>query len=238
MALQSRLDSDFLADQRFFVALSLALSLVIIAGFGQLVLRGIHSFADFPVRVHLHAIFLVAWLAIFCVQNWLAYVGKIALHRKLGWAAMLLVTAIVIANIHVTVMTIVDGRLPLQIAPGFWVSLGFVDTLGFGGLVVWAVALRHSTQWHRRLMFGATLMLSAAGLNRLFDPIFGDLGPIVSIAGQLGFVAVLAWHDSRAMGRIHPCTLVLAVLVLIQRFSPSILAEMPLVADLAESFTP
>lgn len=173
------------ADQGFFLGISVTLSLLILVGFGQLALRGITDPIGAPVRVHVHALLLLGWLGVFCSQNLLAWRGSIALHRKLGWTAILLVAAIVIANYYVTIMAIAEGRAGPGATPAGFLALGTADTLTFAGLIAWAVAKRRDTQWHRRLMFGATLMVAAAGINRLLGGISLPLAAILSIGSQL-----------------------------------------------------
>lgn len=220
---------DYRADQGIFLGLSAALALLTIVGFGQLAARGITDPRNFPLLVHAHALLLLGWLGVFCSQNWLAYQGNLAWHRRLGWPALVLVGAIVLANYHVTIGVIAEGRLHPQASVAFFLALGVVETLTFAGLVGWAIAMRRDTQLHRRLMFGATLMLSAPGINRLVGapPIPMDLPPSMalslSIGCQMAFVAILAWHDRRALGNIHKATLAIGLTVLIQRSLPSIL---------------
>ncbi len=215
---------NYRADQGFFLGISVALSLFTFLGFAQLAARGITDPVGAPVRVHGHAFLLVGWLALFCTQNWLAWRGNLSLHRLLGRSALLLVAAIVVANYVVTMGVIVEGRTgSAGFTPSSFLALGVADTLAFAGLIVWALVLRRDTQWHRRLMFGATLMLSAAGINRWLSFLSGPVQPVLSIALQLAFVAVIAWHDRKALGHVHKATIALFVMVAIQRATPNVL---------------
>jgi len=235
---QSSASPSYRADQAFFLVISVTLSLLILIGFGQLALRGIRVPADYPARVHLHLLLMVSWLAIFSTQNWLAYKGKIVSHRKLGWVAMALVAAIIVANLYVTIMKIVDGRLNPTFTPGHFVSLGSVDTLAFSGLVAWAMIQRHDTQWHRRLMFGATLMLSAAGFNRFLVPMDRTITDVISAVCQIGFLTILARHDFRLLGHVHKATALLFVIVPLQHLAPGLLGGVPIIARFGESLLP
>lgn len=235
---QSSASRSYRADQGFFLVISVTLSLLIVIGFGQLALRGIRVPADYPARVHLHLLLMVSWLAVFSAQNWLAYKGRIALHRRLGWVAMALVAAIVVANLYVTIMKIVDGRLNPIFTPGQFVSLGTVDTLAFSGLVAWAVIQRHHLQWHRRLMFGATLMLAAAGFNRFLVPMDRTIADAISAVFQIGFLTILARHDFRLLGHVHKATALVFVIVPIQHLAPGFLGGVPIVAKFGESLLP
>lgn len=230
---------NYRADQGFFLGIALALSLLTLAGFLQLALRGITDPIGAPVRVHVHALLLVGWLALFCTQNWLAYTNRIAFHRKLGWAALLLVGAIVVANYKVTVAVIAEDRMGAGgfTTPASFFALGTADTLSFAGLVAWAIARRRDTQWHRRLLFGATLMLSAAGFNRLLVDVPGAIAPLLSIGAQLAFVAAIAWHDRKALGRVHGATIAVAIVVLVQHAIPIVFPMIGPWNDLVTSIT-
>ncbi len=227
---------NYRADQGFFLAISVALSLLILIGFGQLAARGITVPAEFPIRVHVHALLLIAWLGTFSYQNWLAYKGNLKLHRTLGKVSVLLVVAIIVANAYVTVMTVVDGRMAPNFTPGRFFALGTADTLFFAGLVAWALALKRDTQWHRRLMFGATLILAAAGINRLLGNVAGSLSEYLSVAVQLAFLVVIAWNDRRMLGKVHPATLWLVPIVIVERMFPHVVGRFPPLVDFANSF--
>jgi hypothetical protein len=227
--------SNYRADQGFFTGISVGLSLLIAVGFAQLVVRGINDPADFPLRVHVHAVLLLSWLGLFSYQNWLAHKGTLAIHRKLGKASVLLIAAIIVANTYVTVMTVVDGRLGPQFTPGYFFALGASDTLFFAGLFGWALARKHDTQWHRRLMFGATLILSAAGFNRILSGV-GPLAEPISIAAQLAFLAAIAWNDRRVLGHVHKATLLLVPIIVFERLLPGMLGGFPPLAAFANSF--
>ncbi len=226
---------NYRADQGFFTGLSIALSLLILVGFGQLAARGITVPGEFPLRVHVHAFLLIAWLATFSYQNWLAYKGKLSRHRMLGRTALLIVFAIIIANAYVTIMVIMEGRLGPDFTPGSFIALGTADTLFFAGLVAWALSCTSDPQSHRRLMFGATLILAAAGINRLLGNVAGEYTEYLSIAVQLAFLAVMAWNDQRVLGHIHKTTLVLVPIVLVERALPHLLGDFPPVADFAQA---
>ncbi|MEL1249345.1 hypothetical protein [Aurantiacibacter gilvus] len=226
---------NYRADQGFFLGLSVILTVLILTGFGQLAARGITDPIGAPLRLHTHALLLVGWLGIFCMQNWLIYRGNLAWHRMLGWLAMALVAAIIVANYVVTIAVITEGRLGPQFTPAGFTALGTADTLTFVGLIGWAVAMRRNTQWHRRLMFGATLMVAAAGFNRLLGAL--PYSEVLSIASQLAFVAAIAWHDRRALGHIHKATIVIAAMVLIQRSLPTLLPKLDPWVDFTNRLT-
>lgn len=212
---------NYRADQGFFLGMALLLSLLTATGFAQLALRGITDPIGAPFRVHVHALLLGGWLILFCTQNLLAYWGNIKLHRKLGWAALLLVLAIMAANYHVTIRAIIEGRMGIAGAtPSSFLALGTADTLTFAGLVAWAIAKRRDTQWHRRLLFGATLMVAVAGFNRLLADMPPAIAPFLGIGTQFAFLAAITLHDRKVLGKVHGATIAVAIVVLVQHAIP------------------
>ena len=73
-------------EERFFGTLAILMALAIVAGFSMQWLAGRSTFYS-PLRVHLHAVAFMGWVALFVAQSWLATRGPLALHRKLGWIA-------------------------------------------------------------------------------------------------------------------------------------------------------
>ena len=77
-------------DERFFLLAAAIRVAVIIAGFTNLFLRGISTFAA-PWPVHLHAVTFMRWVGFFMPQGWLACRGRVELHQRLGWIGVALV---------------------------------------------------------------------------------------------------------------------------------------------------
>jgi hypothetical protein len=233
---QSVNPKNYRADQGFFLGIALVLSLLTALGFAQLALRGITDPVGAPFRVHLHAMLLGGWLVLFCTQNWLAFANRIAFHRTLGWTALALIAAIIVANYIVTLGVIHEGRAEsVGHTPSSFMALGTGDTLCFAGLIAWAISKRRDTQWHRRLLFGATLIFSAAGFNRLLADLPPEITPFLSIGAQLAFLAAIALHDRKALGQVHGATIAVGVVLAIQHSMPAILPRIGLWNDLVAS---
>lgn len=207
--------ASYLADQRFFTRLSLALAVVIVFGFLQWALRGFVAPLATPIWIHLHGIAMLGWLGILVLQNRLAECGNLALHRQLGRASLVLVTAITGLGIFAGRMALAMHRVPPFFSDAYFLALTHVEVIVFAAVVTAAIALRRHTQWHRRLMIGATIILMEPALGRLLPmPLLGQtLGGWLEAGLQLGFLGILARHDHKMLGRMHPATLLAMAII-------------------------
>ena len=224
----------YLADQGFFVRYAIFLALFILFGFAQFAARGYATFSTAPAIVHFHGGLMVAWLGIFITQNLLVHKGELAIHRKLGWFSAVMVVVIAVSGIQVGYHAVAEGRLPPFFAPAYFLALTSIGSLVFAGMVAWAVAMRRKVQWHRRLMLGAMFILLEPALGRLLPmPLLGAWGETVVLAFQLIFVWVLARHDRKILGQIHPATIATAVVLVVMHALIELLAMLPPLATFA-----
>lgn len=205
-----RPSSSYRGDQRFFTRLALALAAFIVFGFAQWALRGFVAPLNTPIWVHAHGIVMLSWLALIITQSTLAENGNLALHRRLGWSSLLLVPALMVLGVISGRMALALRRVPPFFTDAYFLSLTHVEVVAFGSMVAIAIAMRRQTQWHRRLMLGATVILMEPALGRLLPmPLLGQSsGAWLEAALQVSFLGIMARHDSKVLGRVHPATLV------------------------------
>ncbi|WP_231862602.1 adenylate cyclase [Sphingorhabdus sp. M41] len=206
--------SGYALDQRFFVRFSIIMAVVIILGFAQFAARGMVDLPAVPKWVHLHAILMLGWLGLLVTQNLLIQRSNIALHRKLGWLGGGLALIICVTGLYTGYMAVQLQRFPPFFTNSYFLALVLVEMLVFAVMVVWAIMLRRQTQWHRRIMFGATIIALEPAFGRLLPmPLLGDWGEWLILVCQLVFVAVMARHDRKIAGHIHPATLASGAIV-------------------------
>jgi len=229
--------TSWIADQRFFTRLAQGLAALIVFGFAQWALRGFVAPLKTPIWIHLHGLAMLGWLALIVTQNTLAGNGNLALHRRLGWASLVLVAAIMGFGIFSGRMALVLHRVPPFFTNAYFLSLTHVEVVVFGSMIAVAIAMRRQTQWHRRLMLGATIILMEPALGRLLPmPLLGQtVGAWVEAAVQLGFLTILARHDRKVLGRVHPATLVAMGTVVSVHALIQLLASAPAVAAIAQA---
>lgn len=223
-------------DQRFFARMAIGLTAFIIFAFAQWGLRGFVSPMTVPVWVHLHGVAMLAWLGLFVTQNLLAGGQNMALHRKLGWLSFALVLVIAGLGMFTGRMAVELHRVPPFFTNAFFLALTHVEATAFAVMVGSGIAMRRQTQWHRRMMFGATIVVMEPAFGRLVPaPILGPvLTPIIQLSLQLGVVAIIAWHDLKETGSIHPATRIVGISLMLVSGTIMALAVFPPFVSLAE----
>lgn len=224
------------SNETFYRRMAVGLAAFILFAFFQFALRGFVDYRAAPLWVHLHGAVFVSWLALFIAQALLAERGSLALHRRLGWAGAALALAMVLLGSYTGIRAVELGRVPPFFTGPFFLALTHVGVLGFGGLVGAAIAMRRRTDWHRRLMLGATVMLLEPAFGRLLPmPLLGaDVGEALAMVLQLGVLAFAARHDQRLIARVHPALIWSAGVVVVAHLMVSLLARAPFLADLAD----
>jgi uncharacterized membrane protein YozB (DUF420 family) len=218
----------FMADQAFFARYAITLALFIMFSFAQFSLRGFVDIRTMPLVVHAHAAVMVTWLALFVVQNQLVHRGEIAIHRKLGWISAAVVAAVAVLGCAVGYEALRLQMVPPFFTPGYFLSLTWIEAPAFAVVVAWAASLRRRTEWHRRIMFGATFILLEPALGRLLPmPLLGGYGEWVALIVQLGFVAILARHDKKVLGVVHPATVASATALVAVHSLVSLVSMLP-----------
>lgn len=226
----------YIRDQRFFARLAIGVAAFIVFAFAQWGLRGFVSPTTVPVWVHLHGLAMLGWLGLFVTQNLLAGGPNMALHRKLGWLSFALVIVIAGLGMFTGRMAVELHRVPPFFTNAFFLALTHVEATAFAVMVGSGIAMRRHTQWHRRLMFGATILIMEPAFGRLVPaPILGPvLTPIIQLALQLGVVAIIAWHDLKETGAIHPATRLVGTVLMLVTGTILALAAFPPFVSLAE----
>lgn len=128
----------------------LAISLVVIAvGFSQSYFNKLDEMA---FSYHLHAASASLWMILLITQPYLYKIGKIELHRKLGWISLILVPLIVIGGV-IMIKSMIQGQAFYP--PDSVYKLAFIDVItlaSFVGIYALAIYYRKELKLHARLM--------------------------------------------------------------------------------------
>ena len=219
----------------FWHRMAIGLAVFIVFGFLQFALRGFVDPVAAPFWVHVHGVAMLAWLALLIAQPTLVSRNNLALHRQLGRIGGLLAIFITLLGIFTGIASLMLGRFPPFFTPPYFLALTVTESLVFGAMVAWAIRRRRATDWHRRLMIGATIVILEPALGRLLPiPLMGPWAePAVALC-QLAVVAIVAAYDRRSRGVVHPATWAVAAVVIATRVAISLLAMTPPVIALAE----
>lgn len=190
-------------ELQFFAIVASIMAAVVVAGFTTQLAAGRSSF-DSPLRVHVHAVAFMGWVAIFLTQSWLAARGPLALHRRLGWIGAGWLVLMLAAAGWVIVVMARRGTVPFFFTPQQFLVGDPLMLVCFVGLTVGAIALRRQTEWHARLHI--------CGMAALMGPAFGRLIPMpllvpysfeISNVLGLSFLAAGMVRDRRQDRPIH-----------------------------------
>lgn len=191
-------------DERFFLKSAILMAAIIAAGFSFQLAMGRSTFAS-PLRVHVHAVLFMGWVAIYLIQNALVATDRVGLHRRLGWIAAGWMVAMTVSGIFVTVLVVRNGTTPFFFQPLQFLIFDPVAVSTFAGLTTAAIVLRRHTDWHRRLHFCGMTMLLAPAFGRLLPlPLLQPWSWEVTFAVTLLFPLFGMWSDLRRRGRLHP----------------------------------
>src|SRR3546814_12265857 len=118
---------------------------------------------------------MLAWLALLIAQPTLVTRDNLARHRQLGRIGGLLAIFITGLGIFTGIAPLVLNRFPPFFTPPHFLALTVTDSLVFGAMVAWAIRRRRATDWHRRLMLGATIVILSPALGRMLPiPLLGQ----------------------------------------------------------------
>ena len=223
-----------LAGERFWQRMAIGLALFIFVAFAQFAFRGLADPVAAPIWVHLHALAMFGWLGLLVVQPRLAAAGNRTLHRQLGWTGTALATIIVGLGIFTGFAAVILHRQPPFFTAPYFLALTAIEAIAFGLLVYAAIRRRRATDWHRRLMLGATIIVLEPALGRVLPlPLMIGWSDIPIGLVELAVVGLIALHDRRTIGRVHPATIRVALAVVVTRIAVYSLALAPPVEELA-----
>lgn len=192
------------AERRFFMFLSLAMALTIVAGFSLNLAMGRSSFAV-PLAYHAHAVVFMGWLALFVAQAVTIGTGRRALHIRLGRLAYAWIPVLVALGIMIMVVVARRNGGPFFFAVNEFLVSNTAGVLCFGGLAWWSLRVRRHNGWHRRLMISAMAILTGPGIGRLLPmPLLIPNAWTISFVVSMIFPVIGMAADLRRYGRVHP----------------------------------
>jgi hypothetical protein len=192
-----------IGDERFFLGVAIAMTLVIVGGFSTQLAAGRSTFYS-PPLVHAHAIMFMGWVTIYLFQNVLVTTGRMDLHRRLGWVAAGWIVPMIVLGFGVTVAMVRRGQVPFFFRPLHFLLFDPLSLVTFAGLTGSAILLRNKTEWHRRLHLCGMAMLMGPGFGRLLPmPLLAPWAWEASFAAGMIFPIVGVVWDLRRNGRVH-----------------------------------
>lgn len=225
MATRAPVSIALAGERRFFLILSLAMTLVIVAGFSMQLAMGRSSF-HVPLLVHVHAFVFFGWTFFFLLQTTLAATGSVALHRRLGWIGAVWAALLLVIGTVITAVVVQQGRTPFFFTPLYFLMMNPLSVFVFAGLLAAAIRLRHRPEWHRRLMICAMAGITGPGIGRLLP-----LPLLIPFAGWAVFATFMLFpiagmiRDRRHTGSVHTAWIVGAAVLTVSQSVMSLAAN-------------
>lgn len=188
----------------------LAVWVAIVVGFGiDLVHRAHTGQLDFPLIVHLHVVAYGGWLVVLAAQVWLVRTGRVAAHRQLGRAALVLLPLMLVLGPAAAIASASNPYMPDRWIA--WLIVQFTNAIGGVALLAAGYAWRRRAAAHKRLMVLGTIALTEPGFGRIWEaPLLARWGDgylamaFATYVGTLALVLAVGLYDLATRRRLHP----------------------------------
>jgi hypothetical protein len=206
-------------ERWFFIGMALAMLATSTAGFMPSLVHTAGRRAPISLLAAAHGIVFFAWLLIFLVQSRLVASRRVAPHRKLGLASVI-VLALMIPLAYTTTFAMVrrafdlSGDLRIDHDPLYESIFPFSNILIFSVLVIAALAYRRRPEIHKRFILFANIELMPAPLAHLIGhtPWLASLPAAIIMIPISMFVIAAVARDVLLARQVHPLTWGLALL--------------------------
>jgi hypothetical protein len=170
-------------------------------------LKFLFGLPPLTLAAHLHGLIATLWLGLHYTQARLIAAHRVALHKRLGIFTACVGIVLAIHGFHFAIAGVAAGHAPPGRDPLQFLSVPMGTISMFVLFLAGALAMRKKREWHKRLMFLASLTLILPAAGRLDSLIMVPLGLPRAVIGFWLTVAFVAWawaNDWRKLHRIHP----------------------------------
>jgi uncharacterized membrane protein YozB (DUF420 family) len=203
-------------------AVVFAIWLAIVVGFGIDIVRRAHIGAlTFPLIIHLHAVTYTAWLVLIAAQVWLVRTGRVAVHKRLGLAAPILLPLMLVLGPAAAIYDVANNPyMPDKWIA--WLSVQFTNAFGSAVLLAAGLLMRRDPPSHKRLMLMGTIALTEPGFGRIWEAplsaLWGDGYVPLTFATYVGtwlLVVAVGAYDVATRRRLHPAYVAATLWILV-----------------------
>jgi hypothetical protein len=205
-------------DRAMIAGVVFAIWLAIAAGFGiDMVRRAQLGALNFGLIVHLHAAAYTLWLVLLAAQVWLVRTGRVAVHKRLGMAALILLPGMLFTGPATAYYGVANNPyMPDKWIA--WLSVNFTNAFGAIVLLTAGFLMRRNSPAHKRLMVMGTIALTEPGFSRIWAPFLeARLGEgylpfyFSTYIGTLLLVVAVGAYDLATRRRLHPAYIAAAL---------------------------
>ena len=211
-------------ERRFFTGMALGMICISFLAFIPSIAHPAERRAPLSALAAAHGLVFFAWLLVFLIQSRLIATHRVAIHRRLGLASIVIL-ALMIPLAYTTTIAMVrrgydlSGDLSIGINNELALETVFplANLLIFTTLAIAALAYRFRPEIHKRLMLFANIELMPAPLAHLIGhtPWLSLLPAAIVMVPIAVFVLAAVGRDLLVARRIHPLTWGLAILRII-----------------------
>jgi hypothetical protein len=196
-----------IARNRFPIIAAATVTAVIALGFSRTYyFKFLFDAPPLHLAAQLHGLVASLWLVLHVTQARLVAAHRVDIHKRLGILTACVGLFLAAQALSLGIAGVAAGRAPPGRNPLEFLSVPIGTTTMFVLFLVSALALRRKREWHKRLMFLATLALIVPAAGRFDTMIMLPLGlPRGALATwiSVAFVAWAWWDDWRKRGRVH-----------------------------------
>jgi hypothetical protein len=206
----------------FYVAVACLAAFIAAIGFSRRYILPLAAGTfDAPAIVHLHGIFMFAWILFTILQTALVASGRVSTHRSLGMAGIALGTLIVFTATQIAILLLARELKNGGPSPREFAATLLSIALLIAGLFTSAIANVNRAEVHKRLMLLTIFVILTPALARIIQLIDGSMTRLLrnDLAGLASDALILIpiAYDVRTRGKPHPAYLIGAgCIVLVQ----------------------
>ena len=193
-------------DHYFFSGTAWLMLASVLLGFGPTYYwAGVFN-APLPSRIiHLHGAVFSCWILLLIVQNSLASVGRVDIHKKLGLAGFVLACLMVIVGWVAATDRLARGTAPPGLDTYFFYIVPMTDMIIFGTLIFFAFRTRRDPSTHKRIIYIATVGVLIAAIARFPVRWLFHNAAHAAIASY-AFLLLLVGYDLWSTRKVHRAT--------------------------------
>ena len=196
-------------DRVFYSGMAILMALTVFAGFARTFY--LRAYFDAPTisgsgsltpLMYLHGAVFTGWVLLFVVQTALVSARRVAVHRRLGVAGMVLAASMVVVGLQTATTAAAKGAAPPGADPIAFMAVPFTDMVLFTLFVSSAFWKRRDREAHKRLMLLAYVSIVTAAIARI--PGLLGVSPLVAFGLSLVFVGMGMTYDRYSRHAVHP----------------------------------
>lgn len=184
----------------YFSVVSVLLLALSVLGFSDNLFTDIGQPSNSDPKFVVHGLFCLAWMMVFVAQANLVRTGRVAWHRRLGIAGLVVAVGVTVSTVYVfAVLWKGWDAMP------FFVKANRIFLVSYALCVLAAAMNRRRSDWHKRLILVGTLYMLEPILSRASGHVGVDVYVFIIIVWNALFLSLFAYDWSVAR-RIHPVT--------------------------------